>query len=208
VFVTNVETGETRDVTPGDFDAPQHFYEDNAIAFSPDGRTLAFVSNRDGKDGEMSSTNRDVWLVPVTGGALRKLTPNRAADEQPVFSPDGKSVVTRSQRRAGFESDRWYLDVHDVAAGTKRTVFTTPDLSVDDFRFSPDGQTIWFLGAEKGLHNLYSVPLAGGVPKLIAKGGSISQFAPGNGFAVFAKSSLTAPADIHRVGAEAAARSS
>jgi dipeptidyl aminopeptidase/acylaminoacyl peptidase len=202
VFVTNVETGETRDITPGDFDAPQHFYEDNAIAFSPDGRTIAFSSNRDGKAGEMASTNRDIWLVPITGGALRKLTTNPAADEEPVFSPDGKHLVTRSQRRAGFESDRWYLDVYDVAAGTKRTVFTTPDISVDHFQLSRDGQTIWFLAAEKGLHNLYSVSFAGGAPKLVAKGGSISQFSPGNGFAVFAKSSLTAPTDIHRIGTD------
>ena len=69
VFVTDVESGATRDLTPGDYDSPPHNYEDGAIAFSPDGRELAFVSKRDGKDSEMWTTNHDVWSVPVTGGA-------------------------------------------------------------------------------------------------------------------------------------------
>ncbi len=42
--------------------------------------------------------------------------------------------IVRAQRRAGFESDRWYLDVYDRATGAKRTVFETPDLSVERFR--------------------------------------------------------------------------
>ena len=45
----------------------------------------------------------------------KKLTPNPAADVQPVFSPDGTTLFVRAQRRAGFESDRWYLDAYDRA---------------------------------------------------------------------------------------------
>lgn len=199
VIVTDVESGATRDVTPGDFDAPQHFYEDNAIAFSPDGLTLAFSSNHEGRDREMWSTNRDVWTVPVAGGALRKLTNNPAADEQPVFSPDGRTIAMRSQRRAGFESDRWYIDLYDVGTGAKRTLFTAPDLSVDDFRFTPDGRTIVFAAAQQGAHNVYSIPANGGAPRLIVQGGSVSQFGVANDAIVFAKSTLTSPADVFRV---------
>src|SRR6516162_2819084 len=43
VFVADLETGEARDLTPGDFDSPPHFYEDAGIAFAPDSRTIAFV---------------------------------------------------------------------------------------------------------------------------------------------------------------------
>jgi len=73
VLIADIETGKTRDVTPGDFDSPPHFYEDYAIAFAPDGRTIAFVSNREGTDREMWTTNHDVWLVPVEGGDARKI---------------------------------------------------------------------------------------------------------------------------------------
>ena len=101
VFVSDIESGATRDVTPGDFDAPPHNYEDGAIAFSADSRELAFVSKRGAKDTEMWTTNHNVWTVPASGGTAKKLTPNPAADMQPTYSPDGKWIVVRSQRRAG-----------------------------------------------------------------------------------------------------------
>ena len=202
VFVADVDapgSAAARDVTPGDFDSPPHFYEDGAIAFSPDNRTLAFVSNREGRDREMWSTNQDVWLVPIAGGDARKATANAAADVQPTFSPDGKLLAVRSQRRAGFESDRWYLDVYDQSTGAKRTVFESPDLSVGDFRFSQEGGTIGFIAGEKGTENLYTVPTAGGTPTLIAKGGSISQLRAGPNFAIVVKSDAAAPAEVFRV---------
>jgi dipeptidyl aminopeptidase/acylaminoacyl peptidase len=203
VFVTDVESGATRDLTPGDYDSPPHFYEDGAIAFSPDSRQLAFVSKRDGRDSEMWTTNHDIWTVSVSGGAAKKLTTsNPAADMTPVYSPDGKWIVVRAQRRAGFEADRWYLEAYDRASGAKHTLFTTPDLSVDDFRFSPDGKTIWFTAVREGAGNLYSMPAAGGTPKLVVQGGAVGAFQPGNGFAVFAKSSLVAPPDLYRLAAD------
>ena len=202
VFVADVDApggASARDVTPGEFDSPPHSYEDGAIAFSPDNRTLAFVSNREGSDREMWSTNQDVWLVPIAGGDARKATANPAADVQPTFSPDGTLLAVRSQRRAGFESDRWYLDVYDQSTGAKRTVFESPDLSVGDFRFSQEGGTIGFIAGEKGTENLYTVPTAGGTPTLIAKGGSISQLRAGPNFAIIVKSDAAAPAEVFRV---------
>ena len=105
------ETGATRDVTAGDYDSPPHNYEDGAIAFSPDSREVAFVSKRDGKDSEMWTTNHEVWVVPVSGGTARKVTANPAADMSPTYSPDGKSIVVRAQRRAGFEARPLALSV-------------------------------------------------------------------------------------------------
>jgi dipeptidyl aminopeptidase/acylaminoacyl peptidase len=202
IFVADIESGDIGDITPGDFDSPPHFYEDGAITFSPDSRSIVFVSNRDGRDKEMMGTNQDVWLVPVGGGDAKKITMNPAADQQPVFSPDGKYLAIKSQRRAGFESDRWYLDVYDQATGAKRTLFESPDLSVDEFTFSLDGRTIFFTAVDKGLANLYSVPLSGGTPKLVTKGGTISQIHAGPDSVLFSKSTLTAPADLFRVSAD------
>ena len=89
---------------------------------------------------EAWTTNNDVWIVPV--GRRRR----EEADAQPrgrraagVHAATASPLIVRAQRRPGFESDRWYLDVYDRATGAKRTVFETPDLSVDDFTLSPDG---------------------------------------------------------------------
>src|SRR5206468_2047037 len=169
------------------------------LVVSPDGKKIAFVSDRDGKDREMMSTNRDVWLVSVTGGEPQKITANRAADNQPVFSPDGTLLAVAAQRRPGFESDRWYIDLYDRATGSKRTLFESPDISVEEFTFSSNARSIFFTASEKGTLNLYVVPVAGGTPKLISKGGSIGQIQAAPDFILFSKSTLTAPAELFRV---------
>jgi dipeptidyl aminopeptidase/acylaminoacyl peptidase len=196
VFVVPASGGEPRDLTPGDFDAPPTQAEDAAIAFSPDSRTVVFISNREGRDKEAWSTNNDVWSVPVTGGEAKKLTQNPAADAQPLFTPDGRQLIVRAQRRPGFESDRSYLDVYDTTTWQKRTVFETPDLSVSDVTLSKDGQTIFFTASSKGTDNLYSVPLAGGVPVERQHGGSIGSLSVAASRIVFTRSSLTAPPDV------------
>jgi dipeptidyl aminopeptidase/acylaminoacyl peptidase len=200
VFVVDVESGRTIDVTPGDFDSPPFFNEDNGIAFSPDSKQLAFVSNREGGDAEAWTTNHDIWTVPVAGGAAKKLTTaNNAADVQPVWSPDGRKIVMRSQRRAGFESDRWNLDVVDVATGQRQTIFQTPDLAVENFAFAPDGSTILFTAQDRGVVNVYSVAYPSGTPKLVSKGGGVAALKAGRGFAIIAKNTMTAPTDLFRV---------
>lgn len=198
VFVANIGGGNARDLTPGDFDSPPTQQEDAAIAFSPDGRTLAFVSNREGNDREAWTTNNDVFLVPVEGGEPRPLTKaNLAADTHPQFSKDGRTLYVLAQRRAGFESDRWYLDAYDVAAGSKRTLFTTPDVAVDEYALAADG-TIWFTAGVEARTHLLTLPAAGGTPKTVLKGGSITGIQPGPNGVVFSMSSLVAPPEIYR----------
>jgi dipeptidyl aminopeptidase/acylaminoacyl peptidase len=202
VMVADVESRQVVDVTPGDFDAPPGQAEDDAIAFSPDSRELAFVSNREGNDREAWTTNNDVWIVAASGGTPRKLTPGAGADVQPVFSPDGSTVFVRAQRRGGFESDRWYLDAYDRKTGTKRTVFESPDLSIGTYALSKDGSAIWFIAADQGREHLFVVPAAGGTPKRIAEGGAVASVSPGDRFVVFARSSLTMPPEVFRIGAD------
>ena len=199
VFVADVTSGNTLDVTPGDYDSPPSQQEDAAIAFSPDGREVAFVSNREGGDKEAWTTNHDVWVVPAAGGEAKKITDNPASDLQPVYSRDGRAIFVRAQRRPGFESDRWYLDAYARDGGTKRTLFTAPDLSVGEYGLSPDGASVWFTASQQGREDLFTVPAPGGTPARVLQGGSISSVRPGAGFAVFSKSTLTSPPDLFRV---------
>jgi dipeptidyl aminopeptidase/acylaminoacyl peptidase len=199
ILVADVEGGRTLDVTPGDFDSPPTQQEDAAMAFSPDSREIAFVSNREGGDREAWTTNTDVWIVAATGGEARKLTSNPAADVQPIFSTDGRTIYVRSQRRPGFESDRWYIDAYDRASGSKRTLFETPDVSVGDMVLSSDGRSILFTAGQDGRDTLFSIPAAGGSPGgPQTRSGSITSPRPGRGFIVYAQSSLIAPAELFR----------
>jgi dipeptidyl aminopeptidase/acylaminoacyl peptidase len=203
IFVVDIESKKPIDVTPGDFDSPPGQQEDGAVAFSPDGREIAFASNREGGDREAWTTNHDIWVGSVAGGAVKKITANLASDLQPVFAPDGRTLFVRAQRRPGFESDRWYLDAYDRTTGAKRTVFTSPDLSPTDYSLSPDGSTIWFTAAQQGHDVLFTVPSAGGVPSRVSgTAGSVSAPQAGRSFAVCLTSSLTAPAEISRISAD------
>ena len=62
-------------------------------ALSPDGRFLAYSSDRSG--------NADIWVQPVGGGDPVQVTRSPAQDTQPAWSPDGGSLVFRSERDGG-----------------------------------------------------------------------------------------------------------
>lgn len=60
-------------------------------AISPDGSKIAF------------SYKGDIWTVPATGGRATQLTTHRSYDTQPVWSPDGKTIVFASDRHGNFD---------------------------------------------------------------------------------------------------------
>jgi Tol biopolymer transport system component len=62
-------------------------------AFSPDGRSFAYTSDRAG--------NFDIWVQSLDGGPARQLTHSLAPDTQPAWSPDGTRIVFRSERDQG-----------------------------------------------------------------------------------------------------------
>jgi Tol biopolymer transport system component len=89
IFVVDIESKQALDVTPGDFDSPPGQQENGAVAFSPDGRDIAFASNREGGDREAWTTNHDIWIVPTAGGAVKKIrdfrcSPRFGATEYPA----------------------------------------------------------------------------------------------------------------------------
>ena len=63
--------------------------------FSPDGKTIAYVADRDG--------NFEIYLQQIAGGPALNLTQNSAADIQPSFSPDGREIAFVSGRSEGSE---------------------------------------------------------------------------------------------------------
>jgi len=204
VFVVSSAGGEARDLTPGDYDAPPFSLGGPTdYAFSPDSKELAFVSNHDKV--EASSTNADVWIVPVRGGAARNITAaNHGYDGSPQFSPDGRYLAYRSQVTPGFESDRFRLMLHDRKTSRTRSVTETLDSWVDEFTFTRDSQTIYLTAEERGKEPIYSVSVSGGpVKKVIAEGanGDIHLTADAQGL-VFSRSSMTKPSEIFRANSD------
>ena len=103
---------------------------------SPDGRWLAFDSDRGG--------NADLYVMPAAGGDARQITTDPAADFSPAWSPDGRRILFHSLRNGS-------RDVYTVDAdGTGLTRWTSsPDEELDAGWF-PDGETILFTVFEPG----------------------------------------------------------
>jgi uncharacterized repeat protein (TIGR01451 family) len=120
---------------------------DTSPAWSPDGRKIAFVSNRDG--------NREIYVMNADGSGQTRLTNDPAQDDMPAWSPDGKSIAFSSNRDGHYQL---YLMRPDGSGQTRLTDNTADDLFPD---WSPDGQRIAFDSNRDGNRNIYVMNVDG-----------------------------------------------
>ena len=123
------------------------YTDDYSPAISPDGKRIAFASNR--------LQNAELYLMDLTDGSLRQLTHTDELDEyMPAFSPDGKSIAFVTERTrgvmmlppiqaSGSDPSRASIYLMDIDGRNQR-----PLIDVDGADrapvFSPDGQKIAF----------------------------------------------------------------
>ena len=138
-----------RDLTPGDHDVPPfNLGGQDMYAISPDGQEVAYTSNID--EVEATSTNNEIFIVPMAGGTPKKISTSPGDDTTPLYSPDGKYLAWRSQARAGFEADKWRLFMQDRQSGKTRDVTEKFDRSIGSFAWAPDSEFIWFSAEDHG----------------------------------------------------------
>jgi dipeptidyl aminopeptidase/acylaminoacyl peptidase len=207
-----------RDFTPGNHDVPPfHLGGQDLYSFSPDGQELCFTSNHD--EEEATSTNSDLFTVPVNFSAdaspdrilekTRNITEeNKAADETPLYSPDGRYIAYRAQQRPGYESDRWRLMLYDRKTGERKELTEGFDRWVGSFAWAPDSKTIYFSAEHKRHALIYAVPTAarsardrkmGEFSRRALVGGYNDDLtvAPGGKTLVFTRMSMAAPNEIY-----------
>jgi dipeptidyl aminopeptidase/acylaminoacyl peptidase len=169
LLIQNIQTGDLRDVTPGDLEVPPFSLGGpEPYAFSRDSTEVTYVSDTD--PDLASSTNSDLFTVSVNGGSARRITNNPGADEGPVYSPDGKFIAYRMQIRAGYESDMWRLAILELATGKLNILTESLDRWVDSYVWSPDSSRIFFTVEDHGHQPLLMIPAAGGPVSTIAQG--------------------------------------
>ena len=135
-------------------------------AFSPDGKEICYSSNHDADPA--ISTNNDLFTVPVDwpGGtnsaqvlaATKNITAeNKAADNSPLYSPDGKFIAYRAQQRPGYESDRWRLMLYDRKYNSTANATEDFDRWVENFAWDRKSQQLYFVAEDKGEAPIYKL---------------------------------------------------
>jgi dipeptidyl aminopeptidase/acylaminoacyl peptidase len=192
------------DLTPGDRDAPPFSIGGGGdYDVSPDGKDFVYASNPDKV--EALSTNGDIWMTSFDGnGKPTDLTEaNKAYDGTPKFSPDGKWIAWRSQKRPGFEADKFTLVVLERATGKPRALTEDLDDWAEAFAWAPDSRSIYFTSHVGARGAIFRVGLEG-KPAEIWRGRSASGLTVSRDGRrlLFSSSSLSRAPEIWSVGAD------
>ena len=158
VYIVPMDGGEPRQLTAM---GPSYWH-----GWSPDGKTVAIVANRNG--------NFDIYSVPATGGPETRLTTAPGLDDGPDYTPDGQWIYFNSVRSGNMKIWRMHPD------GTQQEQVTTGDDSRDWFpHVSPDGKWIAYIAygtdVQPGDHpanrfvSIKVMPASGGPARVVAK---------------------------------------
>ncbi|MGD1095748.1 MAG: hypothetical protein ABSB35_27610 [Bryobacteraceae bacterium] len=137
------------------------------IEFSPDRRSLAArVVDQTG--------NADIWIYDVARGLPTRFTFDPAAEQEAIWSPDGKFVLYHSANPQTGD-DLWILP---VTGDRKPVPFVRTAFNEQNGQFSPDGRWVAYHSNESGNNEVYVVPFPGpgGKRQISAGGGSFPRW--------------------------------
>lgn len=151
----------------------KHHALDYNAAFSPDGKKVAFVSERDG--------NMELYVMNRDGSELQRLTNDFALDDHPTWSPDGKRIAFVSTRqpvkKAGLAWNAVYVMNAD---GSNLQRLSPQGTAAYSPAWSPTGDLIAYAAGsgKSGDSDLYVMKPNGSDAHLVVKNGGWPTFAP------------------------------
>lgn len=162
LFVIAADGGAPRQLTFGPCDTG------GSLAWTPDGGTIVFASNRE-KDWELDPLAARIWALGLASGELTPITSQHGPSGDPAVSPDGRQItwVGFEDRSRGYENAQLWLMNRD---GTNLTSLTAGfDRSVSRPRWAPDGRSIFIAFGDRGVTKIGRVDLTGHV-QTVAEG--------------------------------------
>lgn len=174
LFSVDLEGGKPVDLLPGWKGLFDLIDSGQTIDFdlSPDGASIAFAANV--VPAPYRTSNKDVFVMPLAGGTPRNLTKdNPAEDSSPRWSPNGKTLAFGRETKGDGYPDRTRLALLDVASGRVEVLTEAWDNVPSGWQFTADGKTLVFKAEVRARTGLYTLPVSGGTPKRLLRGGTV-----------------------------------
>jgi Tol biopolymer transport system component/DNA-binding winged helix-turn-helix (wHTH) protein len=129
-------------------------------SYSPDGKKIAFESNRMGYE--------NIWMCDSDGSNCSQLTARQGTADNARWSPNGRYLAFES-----VTQDYYQVGVLELPDGTPNMLTTFPDTNNGAPNWSRDGKWLYFYsGHDGGGYQLWKIPMSGGSPvRVTTKGG-------------------------------------
>lgn len=164
LYIFDLASKKTDTLTRGNFD-------EASPAWSPDGKQLAFASNRSADPDK--NENQDIWIMDAAkGAAMKQLTTWAGADRNPKWSPDGKWIAySSSSSNLNFTMyGQSTISLVPAAGGAVRSLAGSLDRPVNDIQWTKDGQQLSFLVTDDRKQYIAKFNLANNALETIAGG--------------------------------------
>jgi dipeptidyl aminopeptidase/acylaminoacyl peptidase len=169
---------------------------------APDGRHVAVVMNSTPPP-YAEQPNSDVLLVPTDGSdrVVNLTEGNRYGDDNPRFTPDGRSVLYSRVASANSQGELRRLWKVDLADRKSVPLSEGIDLSIDDVAFSRDGRRLWVIAEENGVVPVFSMDAAGGALTRVVASGTNTELDSASGQLVFLSETTSRAPELYALDA-------
>jgi dipeptidyl aminopeptidase/acylaminoacyl peptidase len=161
IFVVDVSSRKSCQLTSGS-------HSEHSIDWSPDGKEILFVSNREPDQDQFC--NYDLFAVKVSDHSIRRLTATENAECMPRWSPDGKSIAYLATKRGLTNLETTMEDTHvwlmDADGRNRRELARNIDLRQGPPRWA-DSTAVYFTVMHRGNVHLYRVSVDSGAPDVV-----------------------------------------
>jgi dipeptidyl aminopeptidase/acylaminoacyl peptidase len=196
LVLVNVATKEFKDLTPK---SDRLFQSSGDVNFdlSPDGKQVAVAVNVTPPP-YRGFLNVDLMLVPTDGsGVMADLTAeNKADDDNPKFTPDGKAIVYSHQNVPYGNGEFAKLWRHDLVTGRNTPLTENLDYAISGVEFSADGRTLWFAAEDKGVVPVFKLNADGSGLTPVYAQGTASSVTVGTGTVIFLNDTTSRPNEL------------